>query len=260
MICAISFVAVVRFTEPASVVLRVTWRVTILIFTFLVSWTLHALAYLHYAVGDGDRSRLLLYRPGQLMNSSHGIGRRLLIFCDVAVAAARCGVFLHVVFVVLVSGVVCLVFLALVFMELSVCGVFTVRVCSRCVRGWRGGSDSGFVSEVQLYHCRTHHTIRKRHYVFRKMHYVSQKATVEPLRATKATLRFPKATVESLRATESHCRATPSHSEPLTAQKSHKKPRRATPSYCKATASHFSTEKACHDPHLVIGRDLNSCV
>ena len=81
MICAISIAAVVRFTEPASVVLRVTWRATILIFTFLVSWTLPALAYLHYAVGGDDRSRLLLYRFGHLMNSSHGIGRRLSTFC-----------------------------------------------------------------------------------------------------------------------------------------------------------------------------------
>ena len=46
--------------------------------------------------------------------------------------------------------------------------------------------------------------------------------------------------------------------EPLTAQKSHKKPPRATPSHSMPLLSHFSKTKASHHPRIVIGQGLDT--
>ena len=46
--------------------------------------------------------------------------------------------------------------------------------------------------------------------------------------------------------------------EPLTAQKSHKKPPRATPSHSMPLLSHFSKTKASHYPWIVIGQGVDT--
>ena len=92
------FDAEVRITAPASVVLRVKKWAIILIFSFLVSWTLLARcgarksllarAYLRFAVGGGVRLGLLQRCSGQVKHYPHGIARGLYIFCGFTMASS----------------------------------------------------------------------------------------------------------------------------------------------------------------------------
>ena len=129
--------------------------------------------------------------------------RRLVLVCFFFLCVWWCGVVLRVlvdvVFVALccvhgvvrvlvVFMVVCVVFLALVFME-SLMALWVRLVLL------------GVSRDAQQTHYRTQHAIKKRLYVFKK-HMSSHS---KPLKATVSHITFSK----------SHWRATPSHSKPL---------------------------------------------